>query len=282
MACTKAKSFIPIVDLGGLGIAQEAETSEGDWTRVAKEITEAFERVGFVYLSGHGIPDGQIKKLFEASAAFFNLPQQEKDKYSWDSETFCGYVPVNKEKLNPTSISEMKETFKHQENIQRNYFVDAHTKVFREGNSTALRLINYPPVIGAPLPNSTRCGPHTDYGTITLLFQDGVGGLEVLDQSSGTWLDTETIPGTVLVNIGDLMQFWTSGKFTATKHRVIIPKDEDLQRQSRQSIAFFLNPDDDRVISPLDGSSKFEPVPCKEYIRMRIRRSYQDSSSRLE
>ncbi|XP_066942656.1 uncharacterized protein [Macrobrachium rosenbergii] len=321
MEYKNSKNLIPTVDLGDLGLAHEGEPSEREWTRVAKEITDAFEKVGFVYLSRHGIPDGRIKKLFEASAAFFNLPQQDKDKYSWDLETYCGYVPVNREKLNPTSVSEVKETYNIKRadepfpdeavpefrgamrdfvdscerlasrilismalglDIHRNFFVDAHSRVFREGNSTALRMINYPPIIEEKLPNSTRCGPHTDYGTLTLLFQDDIGGLQVRDQSTGNWVDAGAIPGTVLVNIGDLMQFWTSGKFTATEHRVIIPVEEDLRRQSRRSIAFFLNPDDDKVISPLDGSSKFDPVTCEEYIRMRISQSYAGPSNGLE
>ncbi|XP_068230887.1 uncharacterized protein [Palaemon carinicauda] len=316
MSLIRKAGLIPTIDLGELGIDHAGEPSLVEWTRVANEVTDAFQRVGFVYLSQHGIPHKQIDKLFEASSAFFKLPQEEKDKYSWDKETYCGYVPVNKEQLNSTSVNEMKETYNIKKadepfpdeavpefrgavkdiqescrtlvnriliamalglDIHRDFFLDAHKKVFGDGNRSALRMIHYPSIHGDTLPNFTRCGPHTDYGTITLLFQEDIGGLQVRDRA-GNWVDANPMPGSVLVNIGDLMQFWTSGKFKATEHRVILPEDEKSKRQCRRSIAFFLNPDDDVVISPLDGSSKFEPVTCKDYLRRRINQSYKKSS----
>ena len=84
-----------------------------------------------------------------------------------------------------------------------------------EKNGTILRTLNYPPLNDNDIrPGVIRCGEHSDYGTITLLLQDDMGGLEVL--SGSDWIPAIPIPGTILVNLGDLMQFWTSDHYPAT------------------------------------------------------------------
>ena len=92
--------------------------------------------------------------------------------------------------------------------------------------------------------------------------------------TSGEYLDATPIPDTVLVNIGDLMQRWTSDKLKSTVHRVIIPKAEFKQKQSRQSLAFFVNPNNDDFITCIDGSNKYEPITALEYLNMRIAAAY--------
>ncbi|CAL8082812.1 unnamed protein product [Orchesella dallaii] len=80
-----------------------------------------------------------------------------------------------------------------------------------------VRLILYPPIAeGKSLPaGAVRCGEHSDYGFLTLLFQDDVGGLEVKNVD-GEWVHAKPIPGSILVNTGDLTEFWTCGIFPAT------------------------------------------------------------------
>ncbi|KAJ7340037.1 hypothetical protein OS493_002759, partial [Desmophyllum pertusum] len=89
--------------------------------------------------------------------------------------------------------------------------------VLAENASTALRLLYYPPLPEESniKPGQVRCGEHSDYGTITLLFQDDIGGLEVLPVN-GKYSPARPIAGTVLVNIGDLMQRWTADKLIST------------------------------------------------------------------
>ena len=82
-----------------------------------------------------------------------------------------------------------------------------------------LWLLHYPPVVQTPKPDQVRAGEHTDYGSITLLFQDQVGGLEV-QTADGNWLLAPCIPGAIVVNTGDLMQRWTNHVFCSTRHRV--------------------------------------------------------------
>jgi isopenicillin N synthase-like dioxygenase len=66
----------------------------------------------------------------------------------------------------------------------------------------ALRAINYPARDEVPLPGQLRAGAHTDYGTLTILRQDAVGGLEVLSLD-GNWAGVEPVPGAFVINIGD-------------------------------------------------------------------------------
>ena len=88
-----------------------------------------------------------------------------------------------------------------------------------------LRLLHYPPLSTAPKPGQIRAGAHSDYGTLTLLFQDEVGGLEVLS-TQGEWMAAPAIPGAVLINTGDLTQRWSNNVFRSTKHRVALPQDQ--------------------------------------------------------
>ena len=93
----------------------------------------------------------------------------------------------------------------------------------------------------------TRCGKHTDYGGLTLLFQDSLGGLEV--QTLDGWTQATPIEGSIVVNIGDLLQFWSAGKYRATPHRVIV--DSTTSQSSRYSVAMFIHPNHDTLIKPL-------------------------------
>lgn len=131
-------------------------------------------------------------------------------------------------------------------------------------NASAIRLLHYPP-LNSVGDNSgkrvTRCGMHTDYGGLTLLFQDASGGLEV--QSSSTkngigWVRAAPIEGTIVVNIGDLLQFWSGGRYRATPHRVVADnRYGDCNVHSRYSVAVFIHPNHDTKIEPLRGEKTF-------------------------
>ncbi|KAK6169471.1 hypothetical protein SNE40_020520 [Patella caerulea] len=140
-------------------------------------------------------------------------------------------------------------------------------------NQTTVRSVRYPPLPtdGSILPGQTRCGEHCDYGTVTMLFQDDIGGLEVCN-TTGKYIQATPVPGAICVNIGELMQRWTADKLKATKHRVLIPEAEAGVRnnQGRQLMAFFIHPDDDCVIKCLDGSDKYQPMTALDYLKWRF------------
>ncbi|MFI6168320.1 isopenicillin N synthase family dioxygenase [Nocardia sp. NPDC051052] len=108
----------------------------------------------------------------------------------------------------------------------------------------------YYPQIEAPLPGQLRRGPHSDWSALTVLYQDNdIGGLEVLGKSD-EWCDVPAIPGSFVVNIGDVMARWTGGRWVSAMHRVVNP--ERGHRSSRISIPFFYQS---------GPGAPFEPVP---------------------
>ena len=143
-----------------------------------------------------------------------------------------------------------------------------------------LRLLHYPPLNVNVLPKlgQIRAGAHSDYGTLTLLFQDDVGGLEV-QLSSGEWMAAPSIPDAILINTGDLTQRWSNDVFRSTKHRVRLPQP-DQARRDRYSIAFFCQPDADADISCFpscqgrDNPPRYAPVKAGDYLLSRLRATY--------
>ena len=91
-----------------------------------------------------------------------------------------------------------------------------------------------------------------DYGLITLLYQDDVGGLEVRG-ANNTWIPATPVKGAILINAGDFLEIYTNGKLPATVHRVVIPPEEIKRKTSRQSIVFFVHPDHETTIYPLSN-----------------------------
>jgi len=160
--------------------------------------------------------------------------------------------------------------------LEEDYFIQRHKFMCTSTNNnpTTFRTLFYPSLSADEIqqPGVQRCGEHSDYGTITLLFQDDMGGLEVL--SDGQWIPATPIPGTVLVNLGDLMQFWTADRYKATVHRVRVPEDETRRRCSRQSLAFFVHPDNEVMVTPLDGSDKYPTVSALDHLNHRYSQTY--------
>lgn len=150
-------------------------------------------------------------------------------------------------------------------------FVKEHRHIGEQGNSTTLRSLFYPPIDpDQAKPGQLRCGEHSDYGSITLLFQSSPG-IQVRSVS-GEFLQVPLVPGAVLVNIADLMQRWTSDIFVSAVHRVLLPPPGDASE--RQSLAFFMQPDDSAVIGCCDGSNKYPPITSEQYLRERFLESY--------
>lgn len=126
--------------------------------------------------------------------------------------------------------------------IERDFF----DKRFHEPLSV-FRMIHYPPRIIATSPDQQGAGAHTDYGCITLLYQDDVGGLQV-QNVHGEWVDAPPIDGTFVVNIGDMMARWSNDRYKSTPHRVISPDGTE-----RYSMPFFAEPHPETQISCLPG-----------------------------
>ncbi|MDZ8068184.1 MAG: 2-oxoglutarate and iron-dependent oxygenase domain-containing protein [Nostoc sp. DedQUE08] len=274
---------------------------------VIKQIYEACHEIGFMYLQNSGISKDLIEKVFTHSKSFFNLTLEVKQKQAWSDEfSNMGYVGIERERLNPNQPGDLKEAF----NVNKQALgIDASLVTFYAGctelantilqayalalelpedfftirhnqQNHTLRLLHYPPLQTPPKPGQVRAGEHSDYGSITLLFQDEVGGLEVQTVSK-EWIVAPAIPDTVIVNTGDLMQRWTNHQFCSTKHRVMIPTDKRVN-QSRYSMAFFCHPNDDTEISSLESCQKeqspiYPPILAGEYLLQRLQATYGNS-----
>jgi len=137
-----------------------------------------------------------------------------------------------------------------------------------------LRLLHYPAAFSAGAPaGQAGAGTHTDYGNVTLLATDGVAGLQVRRRDGG-WIDVPPLPGAFVCNIGDCLMRWSNDVYVSTPHRVLPP------RQERYSIAFFLDPNPDALVSALPGclrpgeAPKYPPVTAAEYLRQRFAATY--------
>lgn len=136
-----------------------------------------------------------------------------------------------------------------------------------------LRLLHYPPRT-ADRDELPGAGEHTDYGSLTILSTDDVGGLEVR-RRDGVWIAAPPIPGTFICNIGDCLMRWSNDIYVSTPHRVTSPLKRD-----RYSIAFFLDPNPDAVVECLPGCStdarpaKYPPIPAADYLTRRLVATY--------
>ncbi|TVY35099.1 UPF0676 protein [Lachnellula subtilissima] len=128
-----------------------------------------------------------------------------------------------------------------------------------------------------------RLGAHTDFDSFTLLWQDGLGGLEVKDMEGG-WVDVRPVEGALVMNIGDVLPRWSNNFLISTLHRVHLPplddsyESQDGKRKTipRFSIPYFVIPKSDTVMEPLEGDfgkeleKKYEPVLWGEYQAKKI------------
>ena len=146
---------------------------------------------------------------------------------------------------------------------------------FYDMPGTTLRMLRYPPHPRAALANQLGAGAHTDWGGITLLVQDALGGLEVRNVDD-EWIQATPVPGTFVINLGDLMQRWTNKLYRSNMHRV----KNNSSSQDRYSIPFFYSPRPDSRIECLPSCTDAEHPPqfasctAAEHLYEMFQRSY--------
>jgi isopenicillin N synthase-like dioxygenase len=145
---------------------------------------------------------------------------------------------------------------------------------FCDDASAMVRLVHYPPQPANPEPNEKGCGAHTDWGAFTFLLQDDAGGLQVQDRD-GTWLHATPIPGTFVVNVGDMLARWTNGRYKSTLHRVV-----NVSGRDRISVPFFFMGKLDYPVTCIPSclepgeAALFEPTTPAGHLQEMVRRTY--------
>jgi len=278
-------------------------------------VRESLSEVGFMQVCNIGLDPRLLETVFNASAAFFASPAEfkAKSRYLSAAENF-GYQGLCEENLDPEQAADVKETFTMRNiaarppalerwpsaefrDLMRTFFaaaLDAGYTLQRaiakalgapaayftrlhSGEAVSLRLLCYPPVNAANLqPGQLGAGAHTDYGFLTLLFQDDVGGLQVQDKT-GAWIDVPHVPGAIVVNSGDLLERWTNRRYRSTLHRVV-PRNT---ARTRYSIAMFIDPDPDAEVSVLPSCvdearpALFPPITAGAHLQSKLEASHK-------
>ncbi|KAL3469785.1 hypothetical protein BJX99DRAFT_64278 [Aspergillus californicus] len=157
--------------------------------------------------------------------------------------------------------------------LEERYFDDF---VASRDSITMCRAHRYPPTTQEIAARTRGIGAHTDFGALTLLLQDKVGGLEVYYEPNDTWYPVAYVPDAYVVNIGDMMERWTNNRYKSTRHRVISP----VSNQDRYSIAFFNEGLLDKVITCIptcveeDEEPLHEPITAEMHLRNRYGGTY--------
>lgn len=291
---------IPVIDLQPFLQARDPQTVE--------QIDRACREVGCLYLTHFGMDDRLIQQTFAEAGRLFQLPAAVKAQLAWtDAHSNQGYVGLGREQLDPNQPGDLKEAFNIGDRtaallaphlpapsqptiaafwdgcvgvldallraiaaalqLPDSFFTARHQR-----QAHMLRLLHYPPLHEPQQPRQSRAAAHSDYGTLTLLFQDAIDGLEVQTRA-GEWIAAPPIPGTVLINIGDLMERWTNHRYRSTPHRVVLSPAQPLR--SRQSIAFFCHPDAEVEVACLgDEPPRYPPIAAGEYLLSRLQETY--------
>ncbi len=144
--------------------------------------------------------------------------------------------------------------------LEEQYF--AH---MADNTMSVLRLLHYPPHPVDATADQLGCGAHTDWGCITILLQDQVGGLEVCN-ADGNWIQAKPIPGTFVINLGDMMARWTNDYYQSTPHRVM-----NRSGKERYSLPFFFDPNYHALVQCLptchaDQPPKHAPITAGAHI----------------
>ncbi|KAJ4296357.1 hypothetical protein N0V90_006402 [Kalmusia sp. IMI 367209] len=160
---------------------------------------------------------------------------------------------------------------------------DSWVSQYIETPIAVLRLLHYPPQPPDASELERGIGAHTDFGAITILLQDQVGGLQVLDRATQSWIDVEPTSGALVVNLGNLMMRWTNDRYMSNLHRVINKTGKE-----RYSVPFFFSGNPHFLVkcftqfeaNQTQEGAKYPPVTVGEWISGRYADTYGTSKDK--
>lgn len=132
------------------------------------------------------------------------------------------------------------------------------------------RILHYPPQ--SPTSDNLGIGAHTDIECFTILYQGTQPALQILN-TEGEWLAAPPLPGTFVVNIGDMLSYWSNDTFVSTVHRVL-----NVTGEERYSIPFFCGPNYETLVEPLEscvrgGKKNYDSILAGDYVFRRLAKS---------
>ena len=242
--------------------------------------TKSLKDTGFGVIVDHPIRIELVETVYKEWEQFFE--SESKHAFLFDPLKQDGYFPLGTENAKGYSAKDHKEFFhyylwgKTPESISpatkelynslvkmtshllewielntpteiRSKFSEPLKDMIQDSKTNLLRIIHYPPFIGNEDAQSFRAAAHEDINLITLLVAGTKPGLEAQD-SAGNWHKISTDPGTIVVNIGDMLKEASAGYYPSTTHRVVNPTSKT-GNNSRYSMPLFLHPRDDVQLS---------------------------------
>ena len=290
---------IPVIDIG-----PALAGAPGALDRTALALRHACEEIGFLAITGHGVPAPIIEGCFAAAAAFHAQPLPAKLALSLDAR-MQGYLPYRGSTARSNALNAVRKPNENEaffvlpdhEGGNRwpdglPAFAPAASAAFAAFQALALRLLplyaraldlpagyfgrfftrphsslrltHYPAVDYAE--HEYGLAPHTDTSFITLLAANARPGLQVRTRD-GAWIDVPAVPGRFIVNTGDMLHRWTNGRFLSTPHRAVNPGGGP-----RYAIPYFFHPDLETLLDPLPGCvsatapARFAPQTVSDFM----------------
>ena len=302
---------IPIIDFEGFNDPDHSVRA-----RIADDVHRAASEVGFMHVKNLTMDADLVAGAYKSSTDFFALPQENKDACYYRPEINFGYQAVGEQRLDETISPDLKEAmtmrnvpgnlgraklwpsseFADKAALMFNSCLNAANQVMEAfaialelpldffskchiGENSSLRYLHYPVIDRQIREGQMGAGAHTDFGTVTLLFQDDVGGLEV-QVADGEWYPVPYIEETIVVNTGDLLARWTNMIYRSTRHRVKPQMLHEVSARERYSIAFFADPDSSTPVCVLESCTgpgnpaKFLPTTAGEHLAKKIAESH--------
>ncbi|KAK4578250.1 hypothetical protein RGQ29_028401 [Quercus rubra] len=294
MSESKTSIELPILD-----ISQPLNTS------LLSSLAEACKKWGFFHIINHGISKDLFSKLYLLSNDLFNLPSDTKLKVGpfssiktytphfiaspyFESLRVSGpnFLDSAQSSANALFVQQnsefseiLQEYGRKMEELSKNIIKvllmslkDGFGKKDYESEFKNchgyMRINNYSPPESLEV-EVEGLGMHTDMSCVTIVYQDEIGGLQVKSKE-GKWMDIRPCEGTLVVNIGDMLQAWSNEKFRSSEHRVVLK-----QPANRFSLAFFWCFEDEKVIIAPDevvgeGNVRlYNPFVCLDYLKFR-------------
>eukprot|EP00250_Pteridium_aquilinum_P005379 c15483_g1_i1 orf=84-1124(+) len=300
---------VPVIDLHPL-LQQDSHAAGANTT--AQAITQACEEWGFFQVVNHGIPTSLLEKVKSVVKGFLDLPMEEKLKrpmkfepyhptgygriFDFSEETILDWVDALIHYLSPPDLKDpeywpdmpgdyRKTIEEYGKEVQK--LVKMLLSVLSE--SMGLNLSHLEHTFGGEkaqvvirVNHYPRCqqpdlvmglSPHSDGSAVTVLLHDEVEGLQV--KKDGCWWTVKPMPGALIVNMGDMMQLASNGRFTSMEHRAVVSNETD-----RMSIVVFYAPTADVIIDPTPSGDQphvplYNSIKYEDYLETYMNKELQ-------